>query len=419
MKKLVFFDESVIGTSPAGSCVLRILEGLEGGYAADVVCNRWEPNAVPGFKKVTVPLPRGPVLARSVLFTILSCCAFAVKGPRQALKISTQGVFPFCDVSYAHCCHRLFLSRYRSQIGGGLLRRTFRVLNQAWGELTEWIAFHSATTIVVPSKGLERELETVYGRLVEGKIRVLANPVDTERFRRPESFSVAAARSGLGLSSDAVLFSFCALGNFEWKGLRLILEALSSLRGDRANLVVIGGTKTEVTEYAALTGALGIEARVRFVGMQADIRPFLWSSDAFVLPSTHETFPLVCLQAAAAGLPLITTALYGVEEFAEDGATGWLIRREATSIADAMRSALEDRPELMRMGENARLRVLRYGIERFQACWRELIEELVDETRVNESSFGAERFEGRDQTCSEGRNQGSNQRGQTQGGNGN
>ena len=271
---------------------------------------------------------------------------------------------------------RLFLTRLRPYIGGGILRRTARLLNHAWGALTERVAFRRAEMVVVPSEGLARELVSAYGASVERKIRLLPNPVETERFRRPADFSTNVMRSRWSVSSDSVLFSFCALGNFEWKGLRLALEALTTLHDERARLLIIGGKKTEIAEYSTIAARLGVERQVRFVGLQADIRPFLWASDAFLFPSAHETFPLVCLQAAAAGLPLLTTPLHGVEEFAADGGTGWIVERTTESIAEAMRSALNNGTDLPRMGEAARIRASRYGLEQFQARWRELIAEL-------------------------------------------
>jgi glycosyltransferase involved in cell wall biosynthesis len=173
------------------------------------------------------------------------------------------------------------------------------------------------------------------------------------------------------------LFSFCALGNFELKGLRPALEALSALSDQCANLLIIGGRNAEIAEYATIAARLGVEKQVRFVGLQTDIRPFLWASDAYLFPSAHETFPLVCLQAAAAGLPLLTPRLHGVEEFATNGETGWIIERTTASIVKAMRRALENRANLRRMGETARTRVSRYSVEKFQARWRDLIAELL------------------------------------------
>lgn len=358
--------------------MLTAVQGLGPEYSVDLVCNRLD-DAVTAWRKISVPLPRGPVLARVVLFTLLGCCAFWLRRQpnRRYLTIGTQGAYPFCDICYVHSCHLLFLTRYRSQIGGRALRRTARIFSYAWGAFTERIAFTRAAMIVVPSTGLARELLSVYGERVKGKVRVLANPVDTERFSRPLMFDRERVRRDLGATSGELLFSFCALGNFELKGLRLILEALSGLADKRAKLVVIGGQPGEVNEFRKAAERLGVAPQVHFAGLQSDIRPFLWASDAFLFPSAHESFSLVSAQAAAAGLPLLTTQLNGVEEFAIDGETGWMMARTADSIRATMQRALKDHADLSQMGEAARQRVLRYGVVEFQARWRQLIEEAL------------------------------------------
>ena len=59
--------------------------------------------------------------------------------------------------------------------------------------------------------------------------------------------------------------------------------------------------------------------------MQSDVRPYLWSSDVFVFPSLYETFSLVTYEAAASGLPIVVSQLYGVEDLLRDGDNGFLI----------------------------------------------------------------------------------------------
>jgi UDP-glucose:(heptosyl)LPS alpha-1,3-glucosyltransferase len=73
--------------------------------------------------------------------------------------------------------------------------------------------------------------------------------------------------------------------------------------------------------------------RVRFAGAIADVGPFYSAADAFVLPTAYEAFPLVSLEAAAAGLPLLIPWVSGVEELLVDGVNGWFIERDAEVIA--------------------------------------------------------------------------------------
>jgi len=115
---------------------------------------------------------------------------------------------------------------------------------------------------------------------------------------------------------------------------------------------------------------------VRFVGMQQDVRPYLWCSDAFLFPSSYESFSLVCFQAAAAGLPLIASRVYGAEELMIDGRTGWIVERSAKAIAFAIAQALHNRPQLAIMGQTARQRSLEYGEPQFCSRWRTLLEKM-------------------------------------------
>ncbi len=75
---------------------------------------------------------------------------------------------------------------------------------------------------------------------------------------------------------------------------------------------------------------------VKFVRTQKDIRAYLWAADALTLPSHYEVFPLVALEAAAAGLPLLVTRLNGVEEFLRDGENGLLMQRDASGVLDCI-----------------------------------------------------------------------------------
>ncbi len=149
----------------------------------------------------------------------------------------------------------------------------------------------------------------------------------------------------------------------------LILEALAAASDATIHLIVVGGTESEIRNFKAITTS----PWVHFVGLQNDIRPFLWSSDAFVFPSAYEGFPLVCLQAAAAGLPLIATRINGIAEFIEDGVNGWIVERTTRSIQSAIQEAALSPRKTASMGRAARERAQKYRQELFQNRWLELL----------------------------------------------
>lgn len=351
-----------------------MLQPLAGALPIHLFVNRTDLTASELLRKTTIPLPPGPVFARAILYTLFSACAYALSpASKPSLRITTEGAFPFCDICYSQYCHRIFLSHHRSAIAGGWPRRQARILTHAWLAICETIAFRSAKTIVVPSQGIARELESAYPRLVRGKIRIIHNPVDVNRFSRPVDFQTAALRHQLGIPAGAFVLSFCALGNFERKGLRLVLQALSAFATGKVHLIVIGGSASEVSEYRRLAEHLILQESVHFTGFQSDIRPYVWSSQAFVFPSAYEGFALVCLQAAAAGLPLITTSINGVEEFIVDGVNGWIVEPASSSVQSAIEKAVASPERTAAMGLAARERVQIYRQERFQERWRELL----------------------------------------------
>ena len=376
-RALVIFDENLIPTSPVGSCLLKVVQSEADGYPLQVFYNRIDVSKGEISERTHIPLPAGPVILRSVLFTFFAAVAYWFKiGGRRTFRIAAQGVFPFCQISYAQFCHRIFLRDHRANIGGRPLRLLARYLIHMWGAFTEKMAFRRAQTIVVPSEGLAYELQMAYPELVAGKITIIPNPVDTEFFGKPIDFLPDSLRLDLGCTSKDLLLCFCALGNFERKGLRYAIEALSELAAPRARLVVVGGSAGEIREYEKISNDARIGARVRFVGMQQDIRPYLWASDAFLFPSSYEAFPLVCLQAAAAGLPLIATRVYGLDEFMIDGQTGWIVERSAKAIAFAIAQAIHNRAQVCEMGRAARKRAEEYGEPAFCAQWKALLTRL-------------------------------------------
>src|SRR3954463_13965947 len=98
----------------------------------------------------------------------------------------------------------------------------------------------------------------------------------------------------------------------------------------------------------------GLTARVPLAGEVASGGAFYAAADCFVLPSEYEAFPLVSLEAAAAGLPLLIARVNGVAELLTEGVNGWFIERDATVIADRFTKLAADPGLLRSIGAAAR-----------------------------------------------------------------
>ncbi len=81
--------------------------------------------------------------------------------------------------------------------------------------------------------------------------------------------------------------------------------------------------------------------RVRFFGRRADTERFYASSDLLIFPTLYEAFPLVALEAAATGIPVIGTCVNGLSDLVEAGG-GVLSERTPQAFADALQRLADD-----------------------------------------------------------------------------
>lgn len=381
-RHVAVFDQAVAALSPAGSCVLAQVAGLAARHRVTVFSDRCDLAGQDGVDWVRVPLPRGPVLLRYLLFQGLAPFLYAfwrLRGHEADWVQTTQGQFARADIVYAHFCHRAYLrGPWRDSPVRGL-RRAVRWCNHAFNAFFEKRAMARATRIVVPSAGLARELAREYPGS-SGRIVTIANPVDAARFARPPDFDRGAMRAQAGLREDALVFAFMALGDFSRKGLGLVLEGLAGLPAAlraQAQVLVIGGGAAEIAEFERRAEALGLRDAVRFAGLQPDVRPWLWVCDVFAFPSAYETFSLAVHQAAAAGLPpIVSQGLYGTEEWVRPGVNGWRIERHAEAVGRALAEAILSRERLPELSRAARESVRACSHEAFVARWSRLYAEL-------------------------------------------
>lgn len=378
---LVVFDLSVTRNSPAGSCVLSELSGLHRCYDITVFSDQCEIDE--GVHWVRVPLPTGPVFLRYWIFQMLAMIKYIVwrvGNPAPDSIQSTQGQFLWSDVCYAHFCHGAYLRNQWKRSTAKGLRRVARWMNHTYNAFVEQRAFAHAKKIVVPSRGLAKELATIYPEITQ-KIEVIANPVNLSQLSPPPNFDRIGVRNSLGFMPMNRIFSFLALGDFSRKGLDVVIEALTLLSTEylsHAHILVVGGQTAEIREYQDKVSRAGLSKNFLFVGFQKDPRPYLWISDVFVFPSLYETFSLAIHEAAAAGLPVIVTqGLYGAEELVVESQNGWIVPRTAKGVCSAMRSALELGDELAVMAHHAQDSVKRCGVPAFLARWGELYAGLM------------------------------------------
>lgn len=377
---IAVFDLNVTRNSPAGSCVLAEVLGLADEFDITVFSDAFDNDASGRVRWVRVPLPRKPGFLRYMFFNLLAPRALrkhsALRGKPPALIQATQGQFIGADICYPHFCHRAYLQhQWQFQKARGL-RRLARWITHKYNAMTEQQSFRKVALVVAPSRGLVRELTETYPFL-KGSICAIPNPVNVESFARPEGFDRNPLLAQLGLPLAGKVLCFAALGDFSRKGLGILLEALAGIDDQSVRLMVVGGNAGEIAEFTAQARQLGVAHRVAFAGFQKDVRLYLWAADLFVLPSSYEIFPLVVMQAMAAGVPAIVTRLHGVEEYAVHGENAWLVERNPEAVRAAIIDALSDETRLQAARIAASQSVRRYDSAHFVETWRKCMREAL------------------------------------------
>jgi len=228
-------------------------------------------------------------------------------------------------------------------------------------------AFLAADAVICNSREVARFAERHYNA-PRDRIRVVYNGVDADRFGGPRR-----PHEGLRIGT---------IGRIEeQKNLGMFLRAAREVAAAYPNATFeIAGAGSLLGEMTQAVHELGLAERVRFVGPVKDVAGFLAGLDQFWLTSDWEGTPNVVLEAMAAGLPVIATAVGGTPEILDVDRTGILVNAgDTASLVAAAYRLLHDRRKAQAMGERARAAVR----ERFS------IAAMVEATeRVYESVTG-------------------------------
>ena len=143
------------------------------------------------------------------------------------------------------------------------------------------------------------------------------------------------------------------------KGQAILLDAFARVaRSHPEALLVMVGDGPLRDELEAHARTLGIESRVRWLGMRRDTSDIYATMDLFVLSSLSEGFGLVVLEAMLAGVPVVATAVGGVPDLLDSGRCGMIVPPgEANALAEAIERMICDPDTGRLMAESGKTRV--------------------------------------------------------------
>ena len=215
------------------------------------------------------------------------------------------------------------------------------------------------------------------------KVAVIGYGVDVDGIARVRADDVAAFRAEVGVQPGELLIG--SVGRLvEQKDYATQLHAFARAHAPDAPLrMVIAGAGPLAGELASLAHALGVADRVHWLGERSDIWRILRALDAFVIASKFEPYGIAVLEAMAAGLPIVATAVNELPAILERGQAGRLVTPGVPdSLAAALRELAHDASLRAELGRRARgLAGARHGLNAAIGAYQSLYDEVTKEAR--------------------------------------
>jgi glycosyltransferase involved in cell wall biosynthesis len=174
------------------------------------------------------------------------------------------------------------------------------------------------------------------------------------------------------------------------KGHTFFLEAAArvsrEIQDARFILVGDGPLRHEIEDRIA---RLGISDRVHLLGERSDASQLVASFDLAVLASLHEGLPNAVMEAMAAGVPVVATAVGGTRELIVDGETGYLVPpADVLALGERISFALQNEEISSAIAERGREFVTdRFAVERMVESVESLYDELLRESKPRVSDL--------------------------------
>jgi glycosyltransferase involved in cell wall biosynthesis len=222
-----------------------------------------------------------------------------------------------------------------------------------------------------------------WGTVPRHKVAVVANGIAARAAVDPSAGP--SVRAALGIPAGALVLG--TVGRLvEVKQQSLLIRAFARLRSlDRHEntwLLLVGDGPCR-SELEWLASHLGVSRHVVFAGYQAQPEPFYQAMDLFALTSRHEGLPLALLEAWAAGLPVVSSAVGGIPQTVVHGSTGMLFPAgDLTALAETLEGLLDTPPWMGQLGRAGRRQVeehysLAHMADAYDGLYRSLIGQRV------------------------------------------
>jgi len=233
---------------------------------------------------------------------------------------------------------------------------------RSWSRVSTWAAVAALDAHVAVGDNVARIIEDGY-RLRPGSIRAIPCAVSPRPVVEPKSFGPGPIVGAVTRLSPE-------------KGVDVAVRALATM--PETTFVVVGGGG-DLADLEQLARELGRGDRTIFFGYQTEPQDYFAGMDVIVQASRREAMGLTVLEAMAAGLPVVATAVGSTGEAVDHGVTGLLVPPEDVgALADALARLVGDGELRARMGSAARARYeAHFTAARYARAYEALYDELA------------------------------------------
>jgi UDP-glucose:(heptosyl)LPS alpha-1,3-glucosyltransferase len=220
-------------------------------------------------------------------------------------------------------------------------RKSLRFMNGKHNEMLELeqglLGEKKASRVITNSEMIKRQIISEFN-YPDNLISVIYNGIADTHFKKKPG-SRWDHRYDWGLTDLDVGILFAGSG-WERKGLQFAIDAVLKLNNRHLKLLIAGeGKKPAFTPKS-----------IRFLGPVEDMNSLSMAADIFVLPTLYDPFSNACLEALAAGTPVITTVNNGFSEIIEPGVHGEILKdpEDVGALSDAINRwcTLAQKPEI-------------------------------------------------------------------------
>jgi glycosyltransferase involved in cell wall biosynthesis len=234
--------------------------------------------------------------------------------------------------------HSTHLTERVGFVDAGLVRRILSPMGRRFFVLDELARQYLQDTM-----GIDRQ-----------RVEIVFNGVDCVRYRVPSRDERSAARARFGVTEGQTLVVF--VGRFhackQPLGIVELAKAARAAGQAQARFAIVGEGELEGELRAAIAGA-GLEDVCKLYGWMDPLQAY-FAADVLAMPSLHEGFPLVSVEAMATGCPVLRSRTGGAEQTIVEGETGFCCDTEVSSFVEVALRVLSQPARLGAMRLRAR-----------------------------------------------------------------